>query len=47
MKHEIKKIEFEGMPSVPKASVLLMPFIASNVLFAFANLKWKEGGRGY
>jgi hypothetical protein len=30
------------MPSVPKASVLLRPFIASDVLFAFENLKWKE-----
>jgi hypothetical protein len=39
-----------GMPSVPKASVLLRPFIASDVLFAFANLKLKGGdvatGRG-
>jgi hypothetical protein len=26
-----------GMPSLPKASVLLRPFIASDVLFAFAN----------
>jgi hypothetical protein len=31
------------MPSVPKASVLLRPFIASDVLFAFANLNWKGG----
>jgi hypothetical protein len=31
------------MPSVPKASVLLRPFIAADVLFAFANLKWKGG----
>jgi hypothetical protein len=32
------------MPSVPKALVLLRPFIAYDVLFAFASLKWKGGG---